>query len=84
MHGCFDQYWIYVHAVPEGQLKECENGAIRLVDGMVANEGRVELCFHNRWGTICDDNWSKNNAKVVCRHLGFSPEGIATLSLYHS
>lgn len=49
----------------------CENGAIQLVGGAVESEGRVELCFNGRWGTICDDNWNSQSAAVICRHLGY-------------
>lgn len=46
------------------------NSFIRLVGGDDANSGRVEVMFHNEWGTICDDKFNNNIAKVVCRMLG--------------
>ena len=54
-----------------------DTGALRLVDGVLTDEqgrlceGRLEIYYNGAWGTICDDYWTKNNADVACRALGF-------------
>ncbi|XP_069059289.1 lysyl oxidase homolog 3 isoform X4 [Pleurodeles waltl] len=35
------------------------------------NEGRIEVFYKEEWGTICDDDFTLENANVLCRHLGF-------------
>ncbi len=44
---------------------------MRLAGGSLPNEGRVEICFGNLWGAICDDDWGREEARVVCKQLGY-------------
>ncbi|XP_038051810.1 deleted in malignant brain tumors 1 protein-like [Patiria miniata] len=45
--------------------------AVRLMDGKVPNEGRVEVYYRCNWGTICHRGWSIKDANVICRQLGY-------------
>lgn len=53
----------------------CTDGDMRLVDGEGPNEGRLEVCFINHWGTVCDDTFGPREAQVVCSVLGYPAEG---------
>ena len=49
---------------------ECNHGDVRLADNVTDFEGRVEVCYNEAWGTVCDNNWGRGDAEVVCRQLG--------------
>ena len=34
----------------------------------------MEICVSGVWGTVCDGFWDNNDARVVCRRLGFVDE----------
>ena len=46
------------------------DGDLRLVGGSNSNHGRLEVKVTGAWGTVCDDNFGEENAKVTCQQLG--------------
>ena len=53
----------------------CVQSSVRLQGGANQLTGRVEICLNNQWGTICDAQWNAGDVRVLCRQLGFSPNG---------
>ena len=48
---------------------------MRLLEGESEWEGRLEVCFSRRWGTVSSDGWTQTNTQVVCNDLGYDFTG---------
>lgn len=59
-----------------------KEGAVRLLGSSSRFEGRVEVYYQDRWGTICDHGWTNNDADVVCRQLGYGKAKTAIGNAY--
>ena len=46
-----------------------------MVGGDSEREGRLEVCFSQRWGTVNGDGWSSVDTQVACRQLGYETSG---------
>ena len=57
----------------------CYDGQVRLMNGTQpsVNEGRVEICYNNTYGTVCDDFFDEAAASVVCGGMtGWFSKGV--------
>ena len=54
----------------------CTEGEVRLEGGFDSSNGRVEYCQYRTWGTVCNEGWDDNDARVACSQLGYNPDGM--------
>ena len=72
---------LVVLAAEEAQQVRCENsGSVKLmnleyIEGNTSVKGPVEVCENGVWKLLCDPNWTRYDAQVVCKSLNYSPDG---------
>ena len=64
-----DPSLLYVCIDSKTTFANCSDGELRLVSGTDANEGRLEVCFNNAWGSVCNNQFTKEEAIVACYQL---------------
>ena len=64
------------NTLAHGHLALCKDGDLKLVGSTPDNEGRLEVCFDQRWGTINGNGWTYADTQVACRQLGLPTSGI--------
>ena len=42
--------------------------------GPDTDEGRLEVCYNNQWGSVCDYDFGTSDARSACRQAGYSGE----------
>ena len=60
----------------------CTDQDLRVQGGKNRREGRLEVCYNQAWGTICNTVYGQHAAKIFCVRLGFDGE-YKICSLFH-
>ena len=53
----------------------CENGDLRLDTSDTPVGGKLEICYDGVWGSVCNEQWTIEDARVACNQLGQPLQG---------
>ena len=89
-HQLYNNNFIYLTILA---TDNCKEGDIRLVNGTVEGEGRLEVCASGVWGTVCasrygyyytNNKFKQSSAIVACKQLGYTNTAGIFISYYSS
>ena len=46
------------------------------MNGVIEQEGAIEICINGVWGSICLDGWEDVDAYITCKQLGYADPGL--------
>lgn len=50
---------------------ECTDGQVRLANGTIEQEGKVQVCVNGVWSGVCEWGFDTTDAYVFCNSLGY-------------
>ena len=56
-------------------IASCSDGDLKLVGSKNDYEGKLQICFSQRWTAIIGDGWGISDTQVACKQLGYPPSG---------
>ncbi|XP_027384780.1 putative DMBT1-like protein [Bos indicus x Bos taurus] len=62
-------FYALFNAIPQGR-RESDEPELQMVGSSEQCSGRVEILHQGAWGTVCDDLWDLNKARVMCWQVG--------------
>lgn len=75
LYDLYDSLANYIRRGNLIQIVYLDIAKVRLVDSSGRTNtirGTVEIFHNNTWGTVCDDLFGYEEARVVCRMLGWT------------
>ena len=59
------------HVDEATERSNCSDGELRLVGATTTNQGRLEVCVNEAWGSVCDSQgvFTTDEAKVACKQM---------------
>ncbi|XP_033645329.1 uncharacterized protein LOC117304824 [Asterias rubens] len=65
---------------PRKDTVPVEEGSVKLTGGANGLQGFLQVYVGGKWGTVCNEEWDKDDADVVCKQLGASGGAMFTES----